>query len=454
MNTEAKKVLSSFKGVPPRLIPTVSPGAVERRAVSIMLSALVSVEEFRRVMLHSIGRRVGNRTHVSALTEVVFSGERPLLEQQDNGRPDGALVLRTGQNEWKALIEAKTDSDELKEEQISQYVDYAKKYGFNAVITISNQFVAMPDHHPVAIDRRRLQKLELFHWSWTFLLTQAQVLIESDVIENSDQRYILQEVLAYFNSPKSGVKGFSQMNKEWTDLSQGCRPDSKLNASSPEVQNTVASWHQEQRELCLQLWTKVKAQAQTRLPRAHRKNPGQRLKDDCDVLVKEKCLRTQIVIPNAAAPLDVEANLCTKDIVCKMTLTAPQDKKSTQARVRWLLRQIPEASSDVEVPFEIWVLAKVQGRSKGGSPVRLSLLRAEPLLIYSKDQQGSPAPAYFEIWMKSFNHKGFTGRSKFIEDLEMIVPSFYEHVGQHLKAWVPSPPKMRSNIEELSDSEL
>ena len=453
MKKDAKKATPNFKGLPARLIPTVSPGAVERRAVSILLSALISVEAFRRVMLQSIGRRVGDRTHVSALTEVVFLGDRPLLEQEDNGRPDGALVLRTGQKEWKALIEAKTDSDDLKEKQVSQYVDYAKKYGFDAVITISNQFVAMPDHHPVAIDRRRLQKLELYHWSWTFLLTQAQVLLESDDIDNPDQRYILQEVVAYFNSPKSGVKGFTQMNTEWTELAQRCRRDSKLKASSPEVQNTVASWHQEQRELCLQLWTKVKARAETKLPRAHRQNPGQRLNDDCDLLVKEKCLRTQIVVPDAAAPLDVKADLCSKVITCQMTLTAPQDKKSTQARVNWLLRQIPEASSGVDVPFDIWVRAKAPGRSADGSPVRLAILRKEPLLIYPKDQQETPAPAYFEIWMESTNHRAFTGRSKFIEELEQIVPSFYEHVGQHLKAWVAPPPKMRANAEESSEED-
>ena len=451
MKKNTKKTTPNFNGLPARLIPTVSPGAVERRAVSILLSALISVEAFRRVMLQSIGRRIGERTQFSALTEVVFSGDRPLLEKEDNGRPDGALLIRTGHKEWKALIEAKTDSDELEVEQVSQYLDYAKKYGFDAVITISNQFVAMPDHHPIAIDGRRLQKLELYHWSWTFLLTQAQVLLESDDIHSSDQRYILHEVVAYFNSPKSGVKGFTQMNKEWTELSQGCRADSKLNPSSSEVQNTVASWHQEQRELCLQLWTKVKARAETKLPRAHRQDPRQRLKDDCDLLAKEKCLRTKIVVPDAAAPLDVKADLCSKVITCQMTLTAPQDKKSSQARVNWLLRQIPQIPGDADGLFDIWVRAKSTGRSADISKVSLAILRKEPLLIYPKDQQGSPAPAYFEIWMETTNHKAFIGRSKFIEELEQIVPSFYEHVGQHLKPWVPPPPKMRTNAEELSD---
>jgi hypothetical protein len=122
------------------------------------------------------------------------------------------------------------------------------------VITISNQFTALPEHHPVAVDGRQTQSVSLYHWSWTYLLTQTELLLESEGIEDADQHYILDEVVNYFDSDKSGVKGFTEMDAEGGDLVQRRRSDARLNRTADEVVNTVSSWHQEQRELCLKLW--------------------------------------------------------------------------------------------------------------------------------------------------------------------------------------------------------
>ena len=50
--------------------------------------------------------------------------------------------------------------------------------------------------------------------------------------------------------------------------------------------------------------------------------------------------------------------------------------------------------------------------------------------------------------MQADNTRGFDGKRKFIELLETLVPTFYEHVGQHLKAWVPPAPKVKREVEE------
>jgi len=36
----------------------------------------------------------------------------------------------------------------------------------------------------------------------------------------------------------------------------------------------------------------------------------------------------------------------------------------------------------------------------------------------------------------------FASKRKFVEELEDLVPAFYEHVGEKLQAWVPPPPKI------------
>ena len=61
LSSHIEQTPHGFKGEPARLIPSVADNAVERRAVSIMLSALTSVQEYRKVMLESLGHRIGQR---------------------------------------------------------------------------------------------------------------------------------------------------------------------------------------------------------------------------------------------------------------------------------------------------------------------------------------------------------------------------------------------------------
>ena len=85
----------------PRLIPSVADNALERRGVSILLSALTAVHEYRKVMLESIGHRVGQRARLEAWTEVVFPDEKSRGKKNDERRPDGAIVLNTGKKTWR-----------------------------------------------------------------------------------------------------------------------------------------------------------------------------------------------------------------------------------------------------------------------------------------------------------------------------------------------------------------
>lgn len=443
LSNRIEKTPYGFKGEPARLIPSVADSALERRGVSIFLSALVAVHEYRKVMLESIGQRVGQRTKIDAWTEVVFPDEKARGKKDDDRRPDGALVLRVGKREWKALIEAKVNNSELKDDQISAYLRRAREHNFDAVITISNQFAALPDHHPVQIDGKLTRSVELFHWSWTYLLTQAELLLESEGIEDTDQHYILSEIVAYFDSDKSGVKGFTEMNSEWGGLVQRCRTDGRLNRTAEEVVNTVSSWHQEQRELCLNLWPLVRARVELKLPRAHKRDPRKRLNDDCALLCQDKRLTSQIVIPNAAAPLEVVADLNSRVITCAMSLFAPEDKKSTKARVNWLVRQIPAAEDGLDT--NIWI----QARRRGGSsevPNTLEALRRDPLCVDDGSSANKP-PTSFIIWMEASDSRRFAGKRTFIEELESLVPKFYEAVGQHLKAWVPPAPQVKKEVD-------
>ena len=56
--------------------------------------------------------------------------------------PDGAIVCRRGQKTWTCLVEVKTGSAPLKDDQVNAYLDIAKAQQFDGVITISTQITA------------------------------------------------------------------------------------------------------------------------------------------------------------------------------------------------------------------------------------------------------------------------------------------------------------------------
>lgn len=427
-----------------RLIPTLADSKKEERATSILLAALMSVYEFRKAMLLSINQRVGARTKLEAWTEVVFKDETPPNKKKNpDDRPDGLIALDTGRKKWQALIEAKVNNDVVGEEQLLKYIKRAKEHDIDAVITITNQFVAYPTHHPVAIPKKNLRTVEIFHWSWTYIVTMAQLLLDQDKIESQDQRFILAEVVKYLNDPSSGKSGFSMMNKEWDIVVKSAFNKSKLSKNSEEVINTIDSWHQEQRELCLQMWPLVGEKVDVKLPRAHRNDPKQRMADDCEKLVSENTLSSVIEIPNAAADLIVTVDTARKSIKCSMQLEAPKDKKSSSAKINWLTRQLPT--------FEKGPVISINAIRKGkATNIANSLeeVRKHPSILEAENTDSPPVS--FEVFTSLHLGSKF-GRKVFIEHLEQLVPDFYAYAGQYLKAWVAPAPKVKRIEKDPED---
>ena len=144
-----------------RLIPAGSEKSQERRATSIFLSTLSVVEAFASSMFASLGMRIGKRARIECFTEVVLP-----QEGKKEDRPDGLIVVSIGKKRWSALVEAKIRKVALDEDQVKRYLVLAKANKIDAVITLSNQFAALPNHHPVKVGKLATRSVELFHWSW------------------------------------------------------------------------------------------------------------------------------------------------------------------------------------------------------------------------------------------------------------------------------------------------
>ncbi|MEO1017856.1 MAG: hypothetical protein AAFY56_09195, partial [Pseudomonadota bacterium] len=372
------------------------------------------------------------------LTEVVFKDSKA-----EKLRPDALLTVHTGHRTWTALIEAKVGRAEFKPEQIEGYAALAKSMGVDAVVTISNQFVALPDHHPTPLPKNLTKHVKLFHWSWMFIITQASLLMSGDNITDNDQKFILKEMLRFFAHSSSGVSNFDRMNTEWRELVSKIQAGAELSKVSNDVENTVASWHQEVRDLALIMSRKLQCEVTVRLKRTESASAIDRLRGDIESLINDHCLTCSLVIPDAAAPLEVKADLRTRCVSTSMRLAAPSDRKSSKARTNWLVRMLSKTE-----PEDVYVRAYWPGRAPT-TQAGLLALREDPEALAAANRQ--LVPSSFEVFaIKDFGGR-FSGTRTFIEDLENVIPAFYENVGQRLSQWQPPPPKIKP---ELSTTDL
>lgn len=438
-----KKKLPDFVafGEQARLIPVGSEGKKEGRATSVLLANLSAVHEFAQVMFSAIGVRIGSRTNIDVYTEVILKDKTG----KEKLRPDGLIVINTGRTKWTALVEAKIGKSELDEEQIKDYLALANKYKIDAVITLSNQYSAMPTHHPIHFKKSDLKGVSLFHFSWMFILTEAILLLKSLSVEDEDQRFLLNEMVRYFDHDSVGVTEFTSMNKEWKDITTAVRSGSSLSKTSEEVINTVVSWHQEARDLCLMMSRTLATPVSLKLSRKHMNDPIVRVKDDADQLAKTFTLTCELDIPNAVSPLQVTADLQKRSLNCSMSLVAPKDKQRASARLNWLLRQLKDSNDE-----DLFIRAYTMGR--GNNPqVRLSDIREnlDTLLVREGNQI---QPTAFDVILSRDLAGKFSGRNTFIQVVEETVKDFYVSAGQNLEAWTPPAPKVtKAKVDAIHD---
>ncbi len=419
-----------------RLIPSVADPRREERIVSILLSTLVIVRPFAIRLLGNCAVRLGRTSELHGYTEIEF----PTADGSSKDRPDGILRVSTRGKLWTALLEAKIDNTDIEKEQIHRYAEIARNHGVDAVITLSNQLVPLPTHIPYAIPARFKNRVSFFHISWTNILTQASLILEDKArlssLEdwkrlNTEQAYILEEMVRYFKHPKSGVKRFDYMNPEWRSLVIGVRNEQNFSRSSVEIENAVASWHQEEQDLCLLLSRRIGERVEIRLPRKYAADPALRFKEACNMLAISQELQSKFVVPNAASDLEVKANLQRRTISCSMRLVAPGNRKRASGRINWLLRQLQNVDREDAYIRAFW---------SGRTPTQAPLAEVQADIKTLEIGRLGAVPSGFEVVIIRDLAGRFSGRRTFIESLEQLVPEYYERIGQHLRRWVPPPP--------------
>ena len=414
-------------GEPARLFPVLAESSKEGRVLSVFLSCLAKVDDFGGVLFSAMGQKLGSRSRVSAYTEISFGNDEGIA-----GRPDGLLSVKSGAGKfWHAVVEAKVKREKLDGDQLGRYLRLAKINGVHAAVTISNDFAAVPTHHP--LDIKPPKGVALYHLSWASILTHAKILLMSDddeVVADGEQRFILGEFVRFLEHPSTGVMRFDKMGGGWKDF-VGCAV-AGAKPGRESVENAVANWHQATRDLSLKFTESIHANVAVKLPAPHRNDPGRRLADEMDHLDETSMLKVDFAVPDAAAPVHVEADMRTRSIRVSMALDAPADRKSTRARTNWILRQLSKTSGDGFHVRALW-----RGRTR---PTQESLdaLRENPDALESD----APLPPHaYEVVLVHDMGARFGGPKTFVKELEQSVLLFYREAGQKLKKWVPPAPK-------------
>ena len=422
-----------------RLFPVLATTSKEGRATSILLACLSKIDEFGNALALSVGEKMGKRSVLETFTEVVFKSEKTVIKD----RPDGLIIISNGQREWRALVEAKVAKNKLDVDQIEKYRQIAKEQKIDCVITISNQFATSPDNHPLPEVRKSRSKIPVFHWSWMYLLTNADLLIRNEQVVDDDQALLLNELRRFLTHDSTGVTGFDRMPSAWTDVNRLVAAGGTISPKSDDAQEVIEAWHQETKDLSLILSRQTKTVVEEKLTRAHLLSPIVRQKDELELLRDNLTLESTLFVPDAAANLEIICDLARRSVTVGMQLKAPEDKVSTKARVNWLLRQIKtKQTGDIHIRLN-W-----PGR-RSSSQYEYSKLIEEPS-IAEVENRGTAVTSFFICVSKKAGVK-FSQQAGFISELEEIVPYFYKEVGQNLSAWKKAAPRISEDVASASD---
>jgi stress response protein SCP2 len=391
----------------------------EMRATSVLLSVMAQVPEFGRRLTAAFGAPSGR---METFTEVSLPhGDTPR-------RPDGVVRVERAGKLWTALVETKTNGNDLKPEQVQAYVDIAARRGYEAVITLSND-VALEGSPlvDVKIDGRRKHKVALWHLSWAEVTHQAQMLIQHEGIGDKAHAWLLQELLYYLRHENSGCHGFQNMGAAWVPVRNGI-DDETLCQGDARALGVVESWERLIRQICLSLGGEL-GQKVLPVQRAKRgADPRTRRIRLADQLCLDGRLQAELRIEGAPGILAISADLRTGKLRTSIEIPAPE-RGYPLTWAKRLIRRLAEAPADLHIE------TLVEGET-GGPRGTLERLRPEPADMLPKSNDTHITGFRLSLFKSMGSSRG-NAESGFIRSVDDAVQRFYTTVVVHLDGPTP-----------------
>ncbi|MGH9137161.1 MAG: stress response protein [Acidimicrobiales bacterium] len=387
------------------------------------MAVMGAVREIGLSIVKPLGAPAG---HVQTFIEVPFK-----TDDDRTCYPDGLVQSTRAGRVWTSLVEVKTGAAELERLQVETYLDIARDNGFDAVLTVSNQLSPAPGVHPVEVDRRKLRRVSLHHLSWAEILTTAVQQRVHRGVSNPDQAWILGELIRYLEHPRSGALDFSDMGAAWVPVREAVAAGT-LRSNDKGLADVVSRWEQLLRFAALRLGRELGADVQVAVSRKEAAEPSLRIAAQTKALVGDGVLSGTLRIPDAAAPLDVAADVRSGRVTVSADVDAPRDGRAL-TRVNWLVRQLREAPDGLRID------AYASGARSSTSEL-LRVVRGNPTSLITDPKRVFRS---FRITATSpLGTKRGLGRGGFIDSVLAAVDGFYAAVLQELRPWTPKAPQL------------
>ena len=410
-----------------RLIPTLKTGD-EMALTSIFLSTVKLVDEYKHGIFKELKLSRSGKSYF--YTEVCFP-------EIDKSRIDGLIItVVSGIIKDAVFFEMKNKNNTIEASQVETYINISKKIGVNKLVTVSNQFVADSRMSPANVKIPR--NFNLYHFSWTYLLTKGQLLLfkNENIIEDVDQVEIMREALHYFESKVSGVSGYTRMKPGWKELCESIRAQKAIRVSDSYVEDAVLSWYEEEKDLALLLSRKlgvlVKSSSKTK----------DSLKNDIRKLIKDNNLNGALSIKNSVSDIKINLDFERRGVSMSVKIIPPLDKGSI-AKVSWISKQLDNCKKRSEHVFTklsnyVWVEADIK-YARANVKVKLSELDK-----LKEETKRSEIQAFHIVIMDGFG-ANFASVKKFIELVDIMTLNFYEGIVQNMTNWNRPAPKLEIN---------
>lgn len=392
-----------------------------------------AVPEFGHALLKELG--APKSTSIETFAEVRFKdgGGKTVI-------PDGAIICERGKKTWTCLVEVKTGSAALRDEQVAAYLDIAREHGFDGVLTISNQITASSDESPVTVDRRKLRKACLWHFSWWRIITEAIVQSRYRGVSDPDQAWILGELIAYLDHEASGAAGFTDMGDKWVAVRKAAHDGTLRNG--PEAREIAERWEQFTQYLTMGLSQDLGRTVTPRRPR--NQTSATRVEEVIGGLVGHGRLEATLRVPDAVGDIVLRADLRTRQTVTDVTIPAPTEMRA-RARINWMLRQLKDAPDGLRVDVAFPNVRQTSSSLLGAA-------REEPdRLLHEPDPKREPR-AFTLTLARPMGQKRGKEAGSFVRETRAHAFDFYREIVQDLKPWQARAPRLRDESVASDDA--
>ena len=410
-----------------RLIPQLKTKD-ELALTSIFLSSLRLIKEYRDKIFKEIKLTIAGKSYF--FKEMCFS------DIDEKSRIDGVIITVVSKKiKDIVFLEVKNGTNKLEKEQIERYIDVAKKIGSKSLFTISNKFVETPSDFPLNIDGNKKKKFNLYHFSWTYLETLAQLLLfENDEnIDDEDQVELMKEVLHFLTHPKSGTNGYHQMNDGWRDLHTSVKTNDKLKPE--DLSSAILSWNEEEKDMSLLLSRSLGVLVKIKP-----------IKNIAKSLEKNRIVKSRLEIKDAVSDLEITADFTRETVRMEVSVRPPGESGSI-AKITWIKKLIESCNKkNVELfsnfEKEIWIDSDIKFYKDS---IKTQFINIDSLYEDEVIKQKKEIMGFKVVLIKDFKNN-FGSKKLFVSIIEKMLLEFYEGIIQHLKNAPKKAPKLQQEV--------